>query len=246
MIDLHCHLLPSLDDGSPSLEVSCAMARQAVASGVRQIVCTPHCVTGDRDAAKRIRRLQQTAERLREELVRNQIPLTLSVGMELLCRSSLPETLERGDFLTLAGSRYLLIEFSFQTSLSRIEWVAETVKQRGYFPVLAHPERYHAVWRTPDCLLAWFQAGYVLQLDKDSILGRFGRECARTADWALRHGLSHIVASDAHDAERRTTDLEEVWRFLRRRYQPGYAELLLSRNPGRIVADRPLVMPEEF
>lgn len=246
MIDLHCHLLPGLDDGAVSLEMSCTMARQAVASGVRQIICTPHCMTGDRYAAQRLAQIARVTEVLRDALARQNIPLVLSNGMELLCQNSLSETLAQGEVLTLAGSRYLLIEFPFQMTLSRIEWAAETVRQSGYCPVLAHPERYAAVCRAPDCLVAWFRAGYVLQLDKDSILGRFGSESARTADWALRHGLAHAVASDAHGVSSRTADLAEVWRVLRRRYPPGYAELLLARNPKRIVENRALVMPEEF
>lgn len=246
MIDLHCHLLPGLDDGAASLETSCAMARQAVASGVRRVICTPHCMTGDRHAARRLERIALAAETLRAALDRHKIPLALSTGMELLCHTALPETLARGEVLTLAGSRYLLMEFPFQMTLSRIEWAVETVRQSGYRPVLAHPERYAAVCRAPDCLAAWFRAGYVLQLDKDSILGRFGSGCARAADWALHHGVAHVVASDAHGVHRRTADLAEVQRVLRRRYPPGYAELLLVRNPKRIVEDRELVTPEEF
>ena len=199
MTDLHCHILPGLDDGAKTPETTLQMAKQAVQSGVRQIVCTPHCTTGDPRLRTRLTRIKKAVEVLNYVFGQMQLPLTLYAGIELLCNDRLSETLERREFLTLAGSRYLLIEFPFDVTLSRIERAANAVRQAGYIPVLAHPERYTAVWRNPDCLSVWFYAGYVIQLDKDSVLGRFGNHCARTAAWALSHGVAHVIASDAHD-----------------------------------------------
>lgn len=240
MIDLHCHILPGLDDGAKTPEAALQMAKQAVQSGVRQIVCTPHCTTGDPGLRSRLARIRKAVEVLNYVFGRTQISVTLHAGIELLCNDELPETLKRNEILTLAGSRYLLIEFPFDVPISRIEWAANEVQQAGYIPVLAHPERYTAVWRNPDCLLVWFYAGYVIQLDKDSVLGRFGNHCARTAAWALRHGVAHVIASDAHDTRTRTMNLERVRQYVVQNYSPGYAELLVSRNPARIVQDKSL------
>lgn len=244
MTDLHCHLLPKLDDGAKTPEIAFEMAKTAVAAGVRQIVCTPHCITGDPGTRLRLERVQKAVNVLNYVFRGKELPITLYAGVELFCNDRLPEALERKEFLTLAGSRYLLIEFPFDVPLSRIEWSASAVRQAGYVPVLAHPERYTAVWRNPDCLAAWFYDGYVIQLDKDSVLGRFGNHCARTAAWALRHGVAHAIASDAHDAHARTTNLERVWQYVTQNYSPDYADLLVSRNPARIVKDKSLVEAE--
>lgn len=241
MTDLHCHLLPGLDDGAKTPAISFEMAGRAVATGTKQIVCTPHCTTGDPGLSQRCMRIRRAVEILNYVFQEKQLPVTLYEGVELLCNDRLPETLENREFLTLAGSRYLLIEFHFDVALSRIEWAANTVRQAGYVPVLAHPERYTAVWRNPDCLSVWFYTGYVLQLDKDSVLGRFGAHCARTADWALRHGVAHVIASDAHDARMRTTNLERVRQYVSQNYSSEYANLLVSRNPARIVKNQVLV-----
>ena len=152
MTDLHCHILPGLDDGAKTPETTLQMAKQAVQSGVRQIVCTPHCTTGDPRLRTRLTRIKKAVEVLNYVFGQMQLPLTLYAGIELLCNDRLSETLERREFLTLAGSRYLLIEFPFDVTLSRIERAANAVRQAGYIPVLAHPERYTAVWRNPD----WF------------------------------------------------------------------------------------------
>lgn len=186
-------------------------------------------------------KIQKAAEVLNYVFSQKQLPITLYAGSELLCNEHLPETLRKGEFLTLAGSRYLLIEFPFDTSLSRIEWAANAVQNAGYVPVLAHPERYTAVWRNLDCLGGWFHAGYVVQLDKDSVLGRFGSRCSFAADWALRRGLAHVIASDAHDTRNRTTNLERVRQFVAQHYAPEYADLLVCENPARIVKDKSLV-----
>ena len=238
MTDLHCHLLPGLDDGAKTPETTLQMAKQAVQSGVRQIVCTPHCTTGDPRLRTRLTRIKKAVEVLNYVFGQMQLPLTLYAGIELLCNDRLSETLERREFLTLAGSRYLLIEFPFDVTLSRIERAANAVRQAGYIPVLAHPERYTAVWRNPDCLSVWFYAGYVIQLDKDSVLGRFGNHCARTAAWALSHGVAHVIASDAHDTRTRTTSLQAIWQYVANNYSLSYANLLLQRNPQGIVQGR--------
>ena len=213
----------------------------AIRCGVRQIVCTPHCTTGDPGLPQRLTRIEKAVGVLNYVLGQMQLPITLHAGIELLCNDRLPETLANGEFLTLAGSRYLLVEFPFDVPISRIEWAANTVRQAGYIPVLAHPERYTAVWRNPDCLAVWFFAGYVIQLDKDSVLGRFGSHCAGTADWALRHGVAHVIASDAHDTKTRTTNLERARQYVAQNYSPGYADLLVSRNPARIVRHEALL-----
>lgn len=245
MIDLHCHLLPGLDDGAEDQAMALAMAQAAAEAGVREIVCTPHCTAGDPAMGSRIVYIRQMVETLRQEMARQKLPIRLYPGMELLCNRHLPRVLERGELLTLADSPYLLIEFSFTTSLANLEWAIHLVRQGGYRPVLAHPERYPAVWQQPDRLANWFFEGVVLQLDKDSVLGRFGRFCARTADWALRHGFAHVIASDAHDLTHRTIRLERVRTFVAQHYSPWYADVLLLQNPRQILAGEELIPPEQ-
>ena len=239
--DLHAHLLPGFDDGAKSVDISLEMARQAAGSGVGRMVCTPHCSTADPRLAERAALIRRAVARMNERLSRREIPLTLFPGMELLCGENLPAVLGHKEALTLAGSRYLLIEFPFSVRLSDIEWAAEQVRLAGLTPVLAHPERYTAVQRDPYCLGDWFDSGYILQLDQDSILGNFGRHAARTAHWALDHGLAHAVSSDAHSIHTRAPDFQPVEELLSRRYSSAYAGLLLRRNPGRIVENRPVV-----
>ena len=112
------------------------------------------------------------------------------------------------------------------------------VAERGFVPVIAHPERYHAVQRTPALAREWFSRGYIMQLNKGTILGRMGQDAKQTAWWLLERGLAHVVASDAHSVGHRNPDLSQV-----RDMSWQYAEVLLEENPWRIFQNEKIVPP---
>ena len=141
MIDLHCHILPGVDDGSADEEESCAMARLAVESGVTDIAATPHCNAPDPFYNYADSALHARFTRLRQRLEREQIPLRIHEGMEVFTTPELPRLLDEGRLLTLGGTRYLLIEFAFGESEWFFDEMLAAVRARGLTPVLAHPER---------------------------------------------------------------------------------------------------------
>ena len=239
--DLHCHLLPGLDDGAKDWSVSWKMLNLAVDSGVGRIVCTPHCTFGDPCLPKRIKTVRQMTEVLNRVLSQQKLSLKVLPGAEMLWEDGIIPLREQMEGMTLAGSRYLLVEFRFGERLSQMEWVANQVAISGLVPVLAHPERYAAVQREPICLVEWFRNGWGIQVDKDSVLGDFGDSANRTVLWALERGLAHVVASDAHNASQRTPCFQRLDEFLALRFSPQYGELLLRRNPSRIVENTELV-----
>ena len=240
MIDLHCHILPGVDDGSASEEESCMMAETAAASGVTVIAATPHCnVPGsyqNLDPADLRRRL----DTLRALLRRQGIPVELKPGMEVFVTPQVPELLRRKQLLTLNDSRYLLVEFGFDEPLDYADGMLEAIRAEGVVPVVAHPERYRFVQAERECLLRWTRAGYVLQVNKDSLFGRFGRRAAELAHWCLGEGCIHLLGSDAHSPFRRTARLEEAWAYTAELDSPEIADFLLRDNPERILSDRPV------
>lgn len=246
MIDLHCHILPALDDGSPDARTSLLMAEMAADSGTGQIVCTPHCNADDPGLAARARRIRRAAGLMNEILAQQRVELRLFPGMEVLCTPGLDRALQSGQLLTLADSRYLLIEFDFDASAGYMADCLQAVQDHGLVPVLAHPERYFTIQEDPGPIADWFDGGCVIQVNKGSVLGRFGPGPERTVRWILDRGLAHLVASDAHGTRSRTTVLSEVRSVLARTWSPAYAEVLLLRNPRRIVMNRELLAPDEI
>lgn len=236
MIDIHCHILPDFDDGAADLRESLAMARLAADSGVTGIVATPH-FRGAPESLEALPRLLETYNRLAAAIRKENIPLSLLPGAEILCTPQTPELAADKSLPTLGNTGYLLTEFYFNESDAYIGNMLRTLADCGYKPVIAHPERYDAVQRSPGLLEDWFRQGYVIQLNKGSILGAFGRRAERTAAIALTHGFAHIIASDAHSAIRRTTSMHQLRLRLQEVCLPEYTRILLEKNPGRLIRD---------
>lgn len=246
MLDIHCHILPGVDDGSPSVEDSLEMARMAADSGVTDILATPHCnLPGNGPKNYRSAELAAAFSRLQQALDREAIPLRVHPGAEVFCTPELPRLLTEQRLQTLNGSRYLLAEFFFDESLSFMDRCFDEILRRGLTPVAAHPERYDAVQQDPYIIRRWFESGIIIQLNKGSILGRLGRRAQATALWLLDRGLAHAAASDAHSPAVRTTHMGALRDTLEEDFSPLCARLLLEENPRRILENRPVVRADE-
>jgi protein-tyrosine phosphatase len=239
MIDLHCHILPGVDDGSDSLDTSCRMAAIAADSGVRQIVATPHRGIDPARESGGAAAIRTAVSALQRELDRWNIPVRILPGSELLLAGDWP--LPAPDsLLSLNGSRYLLVEFYFDESPRAMERRLRAVEEAGFVPVVAHPERYFCVQEQPSIADVWVDRGRVLQLNKGSLLGSLGEEACLCASLLLRRGLASVIASDAHHSRVRTPDMRNLLELLSDRFPAVEAELLLLENPRRILRDLPL------
>lgn len=242
MIDLHSHILPELDDGAQSLRDSLAMARMAVDSGIQVMVATPHC------AEDRTREVYRAWKLLRQALQENEIPLRLFLGMEILGQPDTAQLLLEKKLFTINGSRYPLIEFPFQGYGKDETWILYNVCKAGYRPVVAHPERYDYVQRNPQLINLWYRMGCLMQVNRGSLLGRFGGTAQQVAWELVDRGFASVVASDAHSVRMRTPRLADVRKQIGRDISPRCAQKLLRENPGKIIKNEeiPLVQPEWF
>ena len=238
MIDLHSHILPELDDGSASLAESLAMARMAVDSGITAMVATPHCAGGRREEVLESWRL------LRQALKETEIPLKLYPGMEIFGTEDTLKLLREGKLLTLNGSRYPLMEFDFRGSGESRTRLLQELCDGGYRPLVAHPERYACVQRDPRLINDWFRMGCLMQVNRGSLLGHFGRHAQAVGVELVERGFAAVVATDAHGLRRRTPRLRDVREALSREMSQLCAEILLRDNPEKILKDEPLTTPE--
>lgn len=243
MIDIHTHILPGMDDGSVSIEESIGMARMAAESGVSILVATPHCnlpgVFDNYDSSN----FENILINLRKALQKEQIPIEILPGMEVYGTEEVPNLLRKGRLITLNYSRYLLMEFSFREDLLLTEYLIHEVKDLGYLPIIAHPERYPYVQKHPGIVYDWIQQGCLVQLNKGSILGSFGTRTRNTAIALLECNLVSVIASDAHSSARRTTDLTMILEFIENNFSKEYAEILLAENPRRVIENTDLIVP---
>ena len=247
MIDIHAHILPGVDDGSPSLESSLEMAALAVESGVHTVIATPHCNlpdelsdTGGLDAAG----VRRHIDALRRELSREGIALRLCPGMEIFGTMQTAQRLRAGTLCTLAGSRYPLIEFPFTDYAEEATEILESVLHLGLRPIVAHPERYRYTQRQPQLLNLWMDMGCLLQVNRGSLLGRFGEREEELSHALVGRGFAAFVASDAHSSVVRTPWMRDVWELLSREYSPETAHALLEGNPARVLQNQEINIPE--
>ena len=149
-IDLHMHILPGVDDGAETMEDAVEMAEISVRSGIGTVAATPHGDFSRRDAIEYIRLCSAKLDALRSELARRKIPLKVVGGMELLVNEALIKWARENRLPGINGSRWLLVEFYFDISLSRALRMADELAALGYRLILAHPERYGLARRSPE------------------------------------------------------------------------------------------------
>lgn len=238
MIDLHSHILPEQDDGAQSLQDSLAMARMAVDSGITAMAATPHC------ADDRTREVYAAWQLLREALEENEIPLRLYLGMEIFGTPKTARMLREGKLFTLNGSRYPLIEFSFRSDGEEETQILRSVCRSGFRPVVAHPERYGYVQQDPELVNRWCRMGCLIQVNRGSLLGRFGRNAQRMAFELVDRGFATVVASDAHSARIRTPWMADVRKLLAEEFAPRCAHMLLQENPEKILRNEDILPAE--
>jgi protein-tyrosine phosphatase len=236
VIDLHCHILPGLDDGPRKMGDAVKMARAAVDAGVRTIVATPHVSETFPNGAEDI---AGAAAALIVELARRDIALNIRTGAEITITQALDLPGDALAALRLGGGPYLLVEcpLSFQGGRA-VESLLRRVQERGHPLVLAHPERSPAFLREPERLARLVDDGMLTSVTAGAFGGQFGSRIQAFALELLRSRLVHDVASDAHDTSRRSPSALAEWHLVSRAIVPDWHA---REVPSAILAGRPLV-----
>lgn len=237
MIDLHCHILPGLDDGAADLGVALEMARAFVADGVAVVACTPHILPGlYHNSADGIR---NATSALQAVLEREGIPLRLVPGADNHIAPDAPARLRSGQMLALADSRYVLIEPPHNVVPQRLEAAFFDLQLAGYVPILTHPERLKWIEGHAHLIRKLAGAGVWMQITAGSLAGRFGSRAQCWAERLLEEGCAHILATDAHDAHRRPPDLLRGVELAARRVGDEEAWHLVSTRPKGVLDNVP-------
>ncbi len=197
MIDMHCHILDNIDDGSKSLEQSIEMARKAEKLGYNKIFATPHYiadshVTNRDDIVTRV-------EKLNEVLKEKEVNITIYCGNEVYFVSEILDILKRNMVCTLGNSRYILIEFPLSGNILNLENVVYSIISEGYIPIIAHPERYQFVNEDISKLNSLIEDGALLQINVASILGYYGKYPKKTIKKLLKNNMVSFIGTDAHN-----------------------------------------------
>jgi protein-tyrosine phosphatase len=229
MIDLHCHILPGIDDGAKTLDMSLEMARIAVADGITTLACTPHIYPGMymNDGPG----IAAARDALQAELNRAGIALQLVVGADVHLVPGLLDGLKSGRIPTLNGSRYLLLEPSHTTPPPRFEESVFNLIASGYTPVITHPERLTWVEGHFSMFGRLIQQGAWMQVTAGALTGVFGPRAKYWGERFVGEGMTHVLATDAHSTGRRLPRLSDGLAVV--------ARLVGDVEARRMVLDRP-------
>ncbi|MDV2684416.1 CpsB/CapC family capsule biosynthesis tyrosine phosphatase [Alkalihalophilus lindianensis] len=210
MIDLHCHILPGLDDGPKTIEESVEMARRAIEEGITEIVATPHHKhpTYSNEASIVRETVIELNKRLREE----NLDLKIHPGQEVRLYGEVVEDLTTKTTITLADHEmYLFIEFPSNHVPRYAAQLFYQLQLNGYTPIIVHPERNSKLLENPDKLYDFVQNGALTQVTSSSLTGHFGKKIKQFSNQLIEANLTHFVASDAHNVDSRPFRLRESY-----------------------------------
>lgn len=213
MIDLHCHILPGVDDGAKHMTESIEMARVAVEQGITTIVATPHHLN-EKYTNKRIEIIQLVDE-LNDRLKKENVPITILPGQETRIHGELLESYQNGEVLTMNDKgKYVFIELPSANLPLYTEKLIYDIQLEGLIPVIVHPERNAELLQSPDKLYQLVKKGACTQLTAASLVGAFGKKIKKFSHDIIGANLAHFIASDAHNIKNRTFKMDEAFELI--------------------------------
>jgi protein-tyrosine phosphatase len=235
-VDLHCHLLPGLDDGPASWPEAIGMAEMAVADGTGTIVATPHQLGsygGNHGAA-----IRQHAARMEQQLATRKIPLCVLPGADVRIEPGLVSRILGGEVLTVADrKRHVLLELPHEIYLP-LERLLADLKAAGMVGILTHPERNQGILGSPGVLRPLVERGCLLQVTAASLTGGFGERIRAFCEQLIRQEMVSFVSSDAHGTQSRGPGLGPAFRRVTELAGQPTAIALFRDNPARVVAGK--------
>lgn len=235
--DIHCHIIPGVDDGARSLDESMRMLEQEYADGVRGIIVTPHYRRGMFETEDAL--VLEQFERLKKEAAAAFSDLRLYLGCEFHAYTDMLEVFENRNrrSMTMADSAYVLLEFSEEKSMHYIKARLTQMLDEGYEPIIAHIERYPIVRKHPEFVAELIQCGAWIQINAESLLGDEGWELKAFCKKLMKSGMVHFIASDAHNMRKRRPNLGRAVSYVKRKYGEVACRRIFCENPLRILEE---------
>lgn len=233
LADIHCHILPNVDDGPQELSLSLAMLEREYSDGVRTVIFTPHYrlrmfETSESDVLRAFEAVKSAASGKFHDLA-------LFLGAEVHTHREIAESVEARPQLRMAGSDYVLVEFKEADEGTYIRKRLYRLRSHGYTPIIAHTERVESIRKDKDLLENLSELGILFQVNADSILGYDGFGAKRFCRELIERDYLSFIGSDAHDLKYRPPRMGECARWMRKHYGVEYTQRIMSENPQEII-----------
>ncbi|MDD3361317.1 MAG: hypothetical protein PHW34_06535 [Hespellia sp.] len=233
IVDMHCHILPGVDDGAANLTVSKRILQMEYDQGVRRIIFTPHYRERyfETDRKVLIEQYYQVKNLIRKMGLRIHIHL----GCECHCHEQMGEHLKTGFCLTMAKGDYVLIEFSSSDNYAKIRGYIYDMVNLGYKPIIAHIERYPCIVENPEQVNELIELGAYIQVNADSVIGLDGRAVKRFCQELMKTDQVHFIGSDTHNDTTRKTNMKKCVSYVERKMGKKYVQKIFFENPMKII-----------
>lgn len=242
MYDMHCHILPEVDDGASSLEEAVEMVIMAKENGINAIFATPHYIEGEE--YKDYSYNSVILERLNNELSSIGIDIKIYIGCEVHLTPNILELLDKGQIGTLNNSHYLLIELPMFDIPIYTETMIYDLKLKGITPIIAHPERNTKIMENPNILYELIKKGALTQISLPSLLDLYGRDVRKAAEILLKQDMIHFAGTDAHSASRKYYRVAEAVGRLKELIGEEKSLKILKYNPQAVIKGSNIKIPE--
>ena len=233
LTDVHCHILPMVDDGPSSLEESVKILKEAYDQGVRYMIVTPHYRPEMFEPS--MRRVMYSYKYLKE--VAQGMGIKLRLGCENYRHEGMIEEMDEKKRPTMAGSSYVLVEFSGHDLFSTVRNYIYELTNHGYTPIIAHAERYTSC-QTVENIRELKELGALVQVNAGSILGEDGWQLKRYCGQLMKEDLIDFIGSDTHNTKSRKMNLKKCASYLKRKMGKKYVQQIMIENPSKIWKNR--------
>lgn len=235
MVDIHCHILPAVDDGAQTKSQVRELLKKEYEDGVRALVLTPHYRKGMFEADTEL--VVKRAEYVKHEVRKMGLAMDIYLAREYHANTDMIKELKANPLYRINQGRYVLVEFSSAHSYEKVRnWIYQLVVA-GFRPIIAHVERYPDVMKEIAQVEELVELGAYIQISTSAILGEHGFRLKGYTKKLLQKRLVHFVASDAHDMESRRPNMMECRNYVTKKYGEVYARQLFERNPRNILSD---------
>ncbi len=197
MIDIHSHVIYEIDDGSRSYEESLSILKKMTAMGYKALVCTPHYITGSKYVANNTNKFNKM-QLLRDFVEKENLNLHLYLGNEIYIDSEIESLIQKGEIYSINHSRYLLIEFPVSRLMNDLMNLLFLLRNKGYVPIIAHPERYLYFQENHELLDKFIEMGCLFQGNFSCIIGKYGEHTKKLFLYMLKNNYYHFLATDVH------------------------------------------------
>ncbi|MGL5821829.1 MAG: tyrosine-protein phosphatase [Sarcina sp.] len=228
MIDMHSHIVPEIDDGAKTLEISLKMLQESERTGTKKIVLTPHYFIGK--FMCEINEVKREVVKLRDIAKQNEIDIEIYHGQEVYLTSSIIEQFTNGEIGTINDSRYMLIEFNLCEIDEKAKDLLYELRMKKIVPIIAHPERYRDFQKDRTLINEYTELGCLFQLNANSISGLLGKEAKELAGIFLENNIYSFIGSDAHGIGKRNTNIKQYTRLIEEIKPNFIAETINNSN----------------